>query len=58
MCTDLATKGAKDVFIVYCDGLKGPLEVEEVAWSSSMVQISIPRVIRAANRRVSYTNHE
>ena len=54
VCSNLANRGVKDVFIVCCDGLKGLPEAVEATWPGSMVQTCIVHLIRAANRWVSY----
>ncbi|AHI22253.1 transposase-like protein [Corynebacterium vitaeruminis DSM 20294] len=54
VCSNLANRGVKDVFIVCCDGLTGLPEAVESTWPGSMVQTCIVHLIRAANRWVSY----
>ena len=54
VCSNLANRGIKDVFIVCCDGLKGLPEAVEATWPGSMVQTCIVHLIRAANRWVAY----
>ncbi len=54
VCSHLANRGVKDVFIVCCDGLKGLPEAVEATWPNSMVQTCIVHLIRAANRWVAY----
>ena len=58
VCTDLANRGVKDVFIVCCDGLKGLPEAVEATWPNSMVQTCTVHLIRAANRWVSYQDRK
>ena len=54
VCSNLANRGVKDVFIVCCDGLKGLPEAVEATWPGSMVQTCVVHLIRAANRWVAY----
>lgn len=58
VCTDLANRGVKDVFIVCCDGLKSLPEAVEATWPNSMVQTCTVHLIRAANRWVSYQDRK
>ena len=46
------------MFIVCCDRLKGLPQAVEATWPNSMVQTCIVRLIRAANRWVSYEDRK
>ena len=54
VCSNLANRGVKDVFIVCCDGLTGLADAVEATWPDSMVQTCVVHLIRAANRWVSF----
>ncbi|GAB3693408.1 hypothetical protein GCM10027595_05680 [Corynebacterium nasicanis] len=54
VCTNLATRGVHDVFIVCCSGLKGLPDAVEATWPDSMVQTCVFHSISAANRWVAY----
>ena len=50
VCSKLANRGVKDMFIVCCDGLTGLADVMEATWPDSMVQTYVVHLIRVANR--------
>lgn len=58
VCSNLANRGVKDVFIVCCDGLKGLDKAVEATWPNSMVQTCVVHLIRAANRWVTYKDRK
>lgn len=58
VCSHLANRGIKDVFIVCCDGLKGLDKAVEATWPDSMVQTCVVHLIRAANRWVAHKDRK
>lgn len=52
--TEIRTRGATDVLLVCCDGLKGLPDAIEATWPQALVQTCVIHLIRASTRFCSY----
>lgn len=52
--TEIRNRGASDVLLVCCDGLKGLPDAIEATWPKALVQTCVIHLIRASTRFCSY----